>query len=92
MKKAMDDQNCSIRWKRGAHLTDLNFTDDITLLANTRADLQSFTTNLEREAGKIGLRLNSEKMKAMITGEATMFPPITICQVICLETNEPLGD
>ena len=36
------------------------------------------TTNLEREADKIGLRLNSEEMKVMIMREATMFPPIII--------------
>ena len=57
---------------------ELDFGDDISLLANTRADLQSMTTNLEREAAKIGLRLNSERVKVMITAEATMFPPITI--------------
>ena len=68
MKKVMDDQNCGIGWKGEAHLTNLNFANDIALLADTRPDLQSMTTNLERDAGKIGLRL--------IIGEAITFPPI----------------
>ena len=34
---------------------NLNIADDITLLADTSADLQSMTTKLEREAGDIGL-------------------------------------
>ena len=80
MKKVMENQNCGIRWKGGAHLMDLNFADDITLLANTSADLQSMTTKLEGEACKIWLRLNSEQTKVMITGEATVFPPIIIGQ------------
>ena len=78
MKKVMDDKNYGIRWKGGTCLIDLNFAYDIALLANTRTDLQSMTTDLDREAGKIGLRLNSEKMKVMIPRDATMFPPITI--------------
>ena len=78
MKEAMYDQKCGIRWKRGICLMDLDFADNIALLANTRANLQSMTTNLEREAGKIGLRLNSEKMKVMIIGETTVFPQVTI--------------
>ena len=78
IKKARDDQNCGIRWKGGACLTDFNFADDITLLANTRADLQSTARNLKREAGKIGLRLNSKKMKVIIIKEVTTFPPINI--------------
>ena len=57
---------------------DLDFADDINLLANIRKDLQSMATNLEREAGKIGLRLNSQMTRVMITGEATTFPSIII--------------
>ena len=78
MKKVMLDQNCGIRWKGGAHLMDLDFANDITLPVNTMADLQSMTTNLEKKAGKIGLRLNSEKMEVMIIREAMTFPPTII--------------
>ena len=69
-EKALDDQNCGISWKGGAYLMDLDFSDDIAMLADTKVDLKSMTTNLEREADKIDLRLNSEKMKVMITWEA----------------------
>ena len=37
-----------IRWKGGAYLMGLDFTNDVTLLANARAELQSTTTTLER--------------------------------------------
>ena len=39
MKKAMDDQNCGIRWKGGGHLTVIDFANDIAMLANTKTDL-----------------------------------------------------
>ena len=78
MKKVMDDHNCNIRWKEGICITDLNLANDVALLANTRVDLQSLTTNLETETGKIRLRLNSEKMKIML------FPSI----IIGLQTAE----
>ena len=77
-KIVVDDQNCGIRWKGGACHIDLDSTDNITLLASTRADSQSITTNMGREAGKIGLRLNSEKIKVIIIGETGTFPQIII--------------
>ena len=67
-KKAMGNQNCAIRWKGGVCPMDLDFLDNITMLVDTRGDLQSMKTNLGREASMIGLRFNSEKMKVMIIG------------------------
>ena len=50
----------------------------LLMTVNPSADLQSIIPNLEKETGKIGLRLNSEKTKVRIIGEALMFPPLTI--------------
>ena len=75
IKKAMDEQNWCIRLKGGACLMELDFTNDITLLPNTKADLQSMTTkNPEREAGKIEFRLNGKKMKVMIHRRTHVVP------------------
>jgi len=46
-------------------LTDLDFADDLSLLAQSRATLQKMTTNLEIEAKKVGLRISAEKTKVM---------------------------
>ena len=43
------------QWANGTRLKDLDFADDISLLAETRDTLQEMTTSLEKEAGKIGL-------------------------------------
>jgi len=47
----------------------LDFADDISLLAETRGTLQDMTTNLETEAGKVGLRISANKTKVMQVGE-----------------------
>ena len=68
MKNAMDKPNIGIPWKQGTRLTDLNFADDIALLAETNEQLQDMTTNLEAEAAKVGLRISHRKTKVMSTG------------------------
>ena len=39
-EKATDNKNHGIRWKGGACLLDINLIYDITLLTDTKADLQ----------------------------------------------------
>jgi len=58
----------------GIQLADLDFADDITLLRNTRGTLQSMTTGLQNNGMKVGLRISSEKAKAMIVGKHQTIP------------------
>lgn len=51
--------------------TDLDFADDIALLAPTLRALQKTTSSLESEAAPIGLRISGEKSKIMRVGYAT---------------------
>ena len=67
MKNAMDKPNIGISWKQGTRLTDLDFADDVALLAETNEQLQDMTTNLEVEAAKVGLQISHSKMKVMRT-------------------------
>ena len=56
-------------------MTDIDFADDVSLLAETRDSLQELTTNLETEAKKLGLRISAQKTKTMqIGGEQAMTP------------------
>ena len=68
MKNAMNKPNIGISWKQGIRLTDLDFADDVALLAETNEQLQDMTTNLEAEAAKVGLRISHSKTKVMRTG------------------------
>ena len=46
-------------------VTDLNYTDDLMLLANTPAQTESLLHRLEQEVGGIGLRENANKMEVI---------------------------
>ena len=52
----------------------MDFADDIALLSNTRDALQDMTTGLQNNGRKVGLRISSEKTKAMIVGEQQAIP------------------
>ena len=42
-------------------ITDVDYADDIALLANTPAQAESLQQSLERAAAGIGLRVNTDK-------------------------------
>jgi hypothetical protein len=52
-------------------LADLDFADDIALLAGNRVDLQNLTDKLSDVGGCIGMRISSEKTKTMSVGAKT---------------------
>ena len=83
MREAMNDPDLGIKWNNKSCLTDLDFADDIALLANTKESLQKMTTKLEVAASHVGLRINSEKTKVMQLGNANTSTEITVgCQPI----------
>uniref|UniRef100_W5MRK2 Reverse transcriptase domain-containing protein n=1 Tax=Lepisosteus oculatus TaxID=7918 RepID=W5MRK2_LEPOC len=53
------------QWTEQASLTDLDIAYNIALLAEVRDGLQQLTTNLEKAARKVGLRMSVEKTKVM---------------------------
>jgi len=55
MLQAINGMSHGTKWTSQSRLTDLNFADDISLLAETSGTLQDMTTNLETEAGKVGV-------------------------------------
>ncbi|EYC20259.1 hypothetical protein Y032_0022g534 [Ancylostoma ceylanicum] len=54
-------------WDNHDRLTDLDYADDITLLAESDR-LEEGTSSLNQEATKIGLRISAEKSKVMKIG------------------------
>ena len=61
MRKTTHDQDYGIQLGP-QKLTDLDFTDDIALLSNTRDALQDMTTGLQNNGMKVGLRFSSGKV------------------------------
>jgi hypothetical protein len=58
-----------IQWTLGKKLEDLDFADDISLIANAYKQMQEKTNALERNAEKLGLKVNVSKTKVMRVNE-----------------------
>ncbi len=78
MRKAMARPNAGIDWDGQNRLTDLDFADDIALLAENGYHLQEITSSLHKAAAKIRLRISAERSKVMHTGAQADMPRITI--------------
>ena len=62
LSKAVDTGNKGIRWKGENKLADLYFADDTALTADLIEDLQIITTNLEKAAAKVGIKISQDKI------------------------------
>ena len=58
----------------GREISNLQFADDIDLIAGTEEELQELTTTLERRARAYGMEISAEKSKIMVNSR---IPPIT---------------
>ena len=66
-------------------MNNLRYADDITLMAESEEELKSFLMTVKEESKKIGLNLNIQKTKIMISS------PITSWQIYG-ETMEMVRD
>ena len=69
MRKAMQGPQYGIKWDINRCLKDLDFADDLALIAESQHVLQDMTSSLEDTAAKVGLRISSEKTKIMEIGQ-----------------------
>ena len=58
----------------GRNTSNLRYTDDITLMAESEEELKSLLLKVKMESEKAGLKLNIHKTKIMASG------PITSCK------------
>ena len=59
----------------GRNINKLRYTDDTTLLAESKGELKSLLRKVKEESEKAGLNLNIQKTKIMASG------PITSCEI-----------
>ena len=52
----------------GRNINNLRYADDTTLVAESEEELKSLLMRLKVESGKVGLKLNIQKMKIMASG------------------------
>ena len=55
----------------GRNLNNLRYTDDTTLMAESKEELKSLLMKMKEESEKFGLKLNIQKTKIMESGPIT---------------------
>ena len=55
----------------GRNMNNLRYADDITLMAESEKELKSLLMKVKAESEKVGLKLNIQKRKIMISGPIT---------------------
>ena len=55
----------------GRNINNLRYTDDTTLMGESKEELKSFLMKMKEESGKVGLKLNIQKTKIMASGPIT---------------------
>ena len=55
----------------GRNINNLRYADDTTLMAESEEELKSLLMKMKEESGKVGLKLNIQKMKIMASGPIT---------------------
>ena len=80
----LDEAQAGIKTAR-RNINSLRYADDTTLMAEIEEELKSLLMKVKEESEKVGLKLNSQKMKIMASG------PITSWQIDG-ETMETVRD
>ena len=80
----LDEAHAGIKIS-GRNINNLRYTDDITLMAESKGELKSLLMKVKEESEKVGLKLNIQKSKIMASS------PIT-SQQINGETGETVTD
>ena len=55
----------------GRNINNLRYADDTTLMAESEEEQKSLLMKVKEESGKVGLKLNIQKMKIMASGPIT---------------------
>ena len=55
----------------GRNINNLRYADDTTLMAESEEELKSLLMNVKVETEKVGLKLNIQKTKIMVSGPIT---------------------
>ena len=65
MRTTIGTERRGVRWNFTSILEDLDFADDVALLAHRHQDMQEKTSDMASTAGQIGLKISSKKTKHM---------------------------
>ena len=57
----------------GRNINNLRYADDTTLTAESEEELKSLLMKVQEESKKVGLKLNIQKTKIMVSGPITLW-------------------
>ncbi|XP_043910837.1 synergin gamma [Protopterus annectens] len=66
MRKALHGNSVELEWIDDNKLLDLDFAHDIALIDITWSEMQTVTTSVEKQGGKVGLKMNPDKCKVLV--------------------------
>ena len=78
MRISMVEPTYGLPWTKERRLKDLDFADDLALLAESWQQLQQMTTSLEENAAKVGLKISGSKTKTMQIGDQQSLTSVPI--------------
>ena len=55
----------------GRNINNLRYADDTTLMAESEEELKNLSMKVKEESEKVGLKLNIQKTKIMVSGPIT---------------------
>ena len=70
----LDEAQAGVKIAR-RNINNLRYTDDTTIMVESKEELKSFLMKVKEESEKVDLKLNIQKMKIMASG------PITLWQI-----------
>ena len=70
--KTLDEAPAGLKIAR-RNINNLRYTDDITLMAESKEELKSLLMTGKEESEKFGLKLNIQKTKIMASGPNTLW-------------------
>ena len=65
MRRTLQGRRTGIRWQFENKLEDLDFADDVALVASRKVDMQTKVDNPKINGKKTGLKINLEKTVVM---------------------------
>ena len=66
----LDETQAGIKFA-GRNINNLRYADDTTLMAESKEELRSLLMKVKVESEKVGLKLNTQKTKIMVSGHIT---------------------
>ena len=66
----LDDAQAGIKIA-GRNINNLKYADDTTLMAESKEELKSLLMKVKEESEKVGLKLNIQKTKIIVSGPIT---------------------